>query len=144
MKRIILISLVSFALFGCDEKKVTEEMLLGDWQCDFTHQVAKWKDGAFQDYAPQVDHDASLVTYLKEDDNLFIKFPDSDMKIKQDFKTLSEGFESSIYGIKTVSSNKLEYISYNEFKLNSEATMTQNKSEDNEKIKVIQHCIRIK
>ncbi|MWN91336.1 hypothetical protein GQ597_11575, partial [Gilliamella sp. Pra-s65] len=50
MKRILLISLVSLVLFGCKEKKVTEEMLVGDWRCDFAQQIAKWKDGAFQDY----------------------------------------------------------------------------------------------
>ncbi|WP_085165758.1 hypothetical protein [Gilliamella bombi] len=33
MKRILIISLVSLALFGCGEKKVTEEMLIGKWIC---------------------------------------------------------------------------------------------------------------
>ena len=31
MKRVVLLGLTCFALFGCGEKKVTEEMLLGDW-----------------------------------------------------------------------------------------------------------------
>lgn len=144
MKRILLISLVSLVLFGCEEKKVTEEMLIGDWRCDFAQQIAKWKNGVFQDYAPPVDHEASLVTYLKEDNDLFVKLPDSDRKIKQDFKKLNESYEDSLGDRRIVGFTKLEYISDNEFKLTSESTRTQDKQEDNEKIKTLMHCTRIK
>ena len=41
MKRIVFLGLVCFALFGCGEKKVTEEMLVGDWECRQTEQKAK-------------------------------------------------------------------------------------------------------
>ena len=43
MKRVVLLGLACFALFGCGEKKVTEEMLLGDWECTQNDQKAKWK-----------------------------------------------------------------------------------------------------
>lgn len=70
MKRIVLISLVSLALFGCEEKKVTEEMLIGDWECDFTQQVAKWKDGAFQEYG-EIERDKGLEKYFMKDNTLY-------------------------------------------------------------------------
>lgn len=144
MKKLILMSLVSIALFGCGDKKVTEDMLIGDWRCNFKEQVAKWKNGLFQDYAPPIDHETSLVTYLKEDNDLFVKLPDSDRKIKQYFNKMDGSFEYSIGDMKTFGFNKLEYISDDEFKSISEITITQNKSEDNEKTKNIMHCTRIK
>ena len=144
MKKLILISLVSIALFGCGEKKVTEEMLIGDWRCNFKEQVAKWKNGLFQDYAPPIDHETSLVTYLKVDNDLFVKTPNSFRKIKQYVNKMDGSFEYSIGDMKTVGFNKLEYISDDEFKSISEIIITQNKSEDNEKTKNIMHCTRIK
>lgn len=144
MKNLLFIGLIGFTLIGCGEKKVTEEMLIGDWRCDFKEQVAKWKNGVFQDYAPPVDHEASLVTYLKEDDNLFVKLPDSNNKIKQDFKKLNESYENSIGDTKISGFNKLEYISDNEFKWIYENTIIHDNSEDNAKTKVLTHCTRIK
>ena len=41
MKRIVLLGLACFVLFGCGEKKVTEEMLVGDWECRQNEQKAK-------------------------------------------------------------------------------------------------------
>ncbi|OCG77389.1 hypothetical protein A9G42_05655 [Gilliamella sp. Nev6-6] len=73
MKRILLISLVSLALFGCEEKKVTEEMLIGDWRCDFAQQIAKWKDGAFQDYG-KIERGKDLIKYFMKDGTLYFNF----------------------------------------------------------------------
>jgi len=46
MKRVVLLglacfALLCFALLCCGEKKVTEEMLLGDWECTQNDQKAK-------------------------------------------------------------------------------------------------------
>lgn len=144
MKKIALFGLIGFILTGCGEKKVTEEMLIGDWRCNFKEQVAKWKNGLFQDYAPPIDHETSLVTYLKVDNDLFVKTPNSFRKIKQYVNKMDGSFEYSIGDMKTVGLNKLEYISDDEFKSISEIIITQNKSEDNEKTKNIMHCTRIK
>ncbi|OCG77394.1 hypothetical protein A9G42_05680 [Gilliamella sp. Nev6-6] len=144
MKNLLLISLLGLTLIGCEEKKVTEEMLIGDWECSATEQRAKWKNGVFQNYSTTIDHGKSLVTYLKENDSLFVKLPDSDEKIKQDFKKLNESYEDSLGDRRIVGFSKLEYISDNEFKLTSESTRTQDKQEDNEKIKTLMHCTRIK
>lgn len=146
MKKIILISLVSLALFGCGEKKVTVDMLIGDWECKQVEQNAKWKNGVFQDYEPPVEHGTFLAKYLKEDDNLFLilKLPDRDEKIKQNFKKLNESHEYFIHDTRIADTNKLVYISGNEFKWVYENAVTQDDSEDNVKVKVMRHCIRIK
>lgn len=146
MKKIILISLVSLASFGCGEKNVTEKMLLGDWECRQTEQNAKWENGLFLDYTPPVEHGTFLAKYLKEDDNLFLilKLPDRDEKIKQNFKKMNENREYFIDDTRIADSNKLVYISDNEFKWIYENTVTQDNSEENVKAKVMRHCIRIK
>ena len=98
----------------------------------------------FQNYVQPVDHEASLVTYLKDDNNLFAKLTDNKMKIQQYFNNMNGSFENSIGNMKTAGFNKLEYISDDQFKPISEVTITQNKSADNEKTKTIEHCTRIK
>ncbi|WP_294962947.1 hypothetical protein [uncultured Gilliamella sp.] len=40
-------------------------MLIGDWECDFAQQVAKWKDGAFQDYS-KPKNEKILVKFIKK------------------------------------------------------------------------------
>ncbi|ORF45452.1 hypothetical protein [Gilliamella apicola] len=66
MKRIALLGVVCFALFGCGEKKVTEEMLVGDWECRQNKQKAKWKNGTFQDFG-EVKSEKVLITYKNYD-----------------------------------------------------------------------------
>lgn len=52
MKRILSVALVCLALLGCGEKKITEEMLVGEWECTISNQEAKWENGVFQDFTP--------------------------------------------------------------------------------------------
>ena len=77
MKRIALLGLACLALFGCGDessgKKVTEEMLVGDWECDFAQQIAKWKDGAFQDYG-EIKRDKGSIKYFMKDNILYYNF----------------------------------------------------------------------
>lgn len=144
MKKIALISLFSLALFGCGEKEVTKEMLVGDWECSSIEQKAKWENGLFQDYEPPVDLNSLVVKYIKEEDELFVKLPDIDKKIPEDFERMNRSYENYLGDVVIIGVNKLEYISDNEFKSISEYTITQDKSEDNVKAKVIQSCTRIK
>lgn len=146
MKRIALIGLVSLALFGCGEEKVTEEMLIGDWRCDATKQHEKWENGVLQDN-PIIGHGETLVTYLKEDNKLFVKFPNfSDEKIKHDFKKYNKSYEEEPMGDKeTAGFSKFEYISNNEFKWSYGYSMSQDEPDSNvkTKVKVLIHCTRI-
>jgi hypothetical protein len=144
MKKFLLISLIGFALVGCGEKDVTEAMLIGDWECSGSLQKAEWKNGKFQDYLPEVEHEELLVTYSKEGDNLFVKMPYIKEKIPQNIKKMNENYDISVSDMRIVGSNKLEYISDDEYKLTFEATSTQKESEYNNKTKVLMHCTRMK
>lgn len=93
---------------------------------------------------PQDGYAELFVKYLKKDDNLFVEYTDGDGEIKQDFNEMNGRFESFIGNMKIVGSRKLEYISDNEYQLIIESTITHNKSEDNEKTKILKHCTRIK
>lgn len=143
MKRVILLGLIGFVLTGCEEKKVTEDMLIGEWECDIDYQIAKMRNGIDQDYAPQVGQAVLFVKYLKKDDQLFVEFTDSDGEIIQDFKELNGRFNYSIGDRKIDGFRKLEYITNNEFKSIYESSITQDKSEDKEKTKILMHCTRI-
>jgi len=120
VKKIILVGLIGVVLSGCGEKKVTKEMLVGDWKCTRTEQEADWKNGLFQDYSTPVNQGIALIVYIKENDDLFLKLSDSDRKRKLYFKTINEEFSNTSDDRKITSNNKLEYISDDEFKLTSE------------------------
>lgn len=144
MKKIVLLGLVCFALFGCGEEKVTEEMLVGDWECTKTTQEADWKNGLFQDYSTPVNQGKWLIVYTKENDDLFLRLSISDRKRKLDFNALNEEFSHTSDDEKITSNNKLEYISDDEFKSTSEISMTFADSQYNRKIKTLMHCTRLK
>lgn len=110
MKRIISIFLVGVALFGCSEKKVTEDMLVGSWECTLIQQEADWKNVLFQDYSTPVNRGKSLVVYIKENDTLFVEMPDGETKMKLNFKKLNGNFSSILNDMKITGYNKLEYI----------------------------------
>ena len=50
MKRIALLGLACFTLFGCGDDKVTKEYLVGKWECKLDGYSSKMKDGKFTDY----------------------------------------------------------------------------------------------
>lgn len=143
MKKILLVGLIGVALFGCGKKKVTEEMLIGNWECSTTQQIAKWKKWAFEDYSTSIDRGKSVVTFLKENDDFFVKWPGSDEMVKEDFKNLNRRHNGILAGMKLSSYKRFEYISDNEFKMISELAITQDKKEKNEKSKILMHCTRI-
>lgn len=120
MKRIVLLGLACFVLFGCGEKKVTEEMLVGNWECTKNERTARWKNGTFQDFG-EVISEKVLITY-KNYDGMLMKGSGDDIAkgnwitvsstvAMQDVKNLSisELFRHYI-------SSKFEYISDKEYK----------------------------
>lgn len=153
MKRIALLGLVCFALFGCGEKKVTEEMLVGNWDCTQTEQKAKWKNGTFQDFE-EVKIEKILVTYKNYDGLL--------MKGRGDDLTKGKWYSvSSIVAIQEVknlnilelvryyTSSKFEYISDKEYKYTQILEFVFNdRSEeeqvnDNSRQKLEESCIKV-
>lgn len=80
MKIIVLISLVSIALTGCGDGKVTKEYLVGDWDCNNEKYESKY-DSRFKEY-----DDYSLEssehfkhTYKIVDDVLMVKLPSDEV-----------------------------------------------------------------
>ncbi|MWN30858.1 MULTISPECIES: hypothetical protein [unclassified Gilliamella] len=143
MKKILLVGLIGVALFGCGKKKVTEKMLIGNWECSITEQRAKWENGGFQNYSAPIDHGKSVVTFLKENDDFFVKWSSTDEIVKEDFKKLNKSFNGFLAGIQFSGFNGFEYISDNEFKMISELVMRLDEKEKNEKNKILKHCTRI-
>jgi len=50
MKRIVLLALVCFALYGCGDDKVTKDYLVGKWECKLDSYSSKMEKGKFTDY----------------------------------------------------------------------------------------------
>lgn len=159
MKKIILICLVSLALYGCGEKKNTEEMLVGNWKCDLTQQVANWKNGTFQDYGEP--ESKKLTVVYKIYDGVIIKSRLNNTPRQSAVIELweSEPTYRAIHNLKkivvdnnfvTSIESKLDYISENEYKLTEVITkiygdFTELEQErSNNKVKFEEHCTKIK
>lgn len=84
-----------------------------------------------------------VVKYIKEDD-FFVKLPDFDKKIPENFERMNRSYENYIGDVVIIGVNKHEYISDNEFQLILEYTIPQDKLKDNVKAKVIQRFTRTK
>lgn len=141
MKRIILISLVSLALFGCEEKKVTEEMLIGDWECNTTQQIAIWDNGVFKDDDKlALDNGRMSIKFIKKDGKLF-GVNDKSEAVPFNLETLYNKPEYSGYSgeVKVKGKTTIEYISIDKFKLSfiNEATNVK-------KLKLELVCERVK
>lgn len=52
MKKILLLNMVCFSLFGCDSNKVTKEYLVGEWDCVNKEYESKYdpKSAGFSKY----------------------------------------------------------------------------------------------
>lgn len=150
MKRIILISLVSLALFGCGDDKVTKEYLVGDWECDITQQVAKWKNGGFQEYG-EAKSEKRLIAYKIHDGTIIRNVPND--IFKNNWKSVSIRYfkdikirDKHVFSIE----RKIDYISENEYKLTGVLSVingndTESEQEkDNFKNKFEEHCTKIK
>ncbi|OCL23981.1 hypothetical protein A9G07_03840 [Gilliamella sp. wkB72] len=147
MKKLILMSLVSIALFGCEEKKVTEEMLIGDWECDFAQQVAKWKDGAFQEYG-EIERDKGPIKYFMKDNVLYFNFG---LPTSYPFKLNSYYDQSEIINQldnhKIKSKKSITYISPDKYKVidvMEDIYTNDSDSSENNKTKTEYVCERVK
>ena len=153
MKRIVLLGLACFVLFGCGEKKVTEEMLVGDWECRQNEQKAKWKNGTFPDFG-EVKNEKVLITY-KYYDGMLMKGRGDDIAkgnwssvssivAMQDVKNLIISEFANRY-----TSGKFEYISNKEYKYTRVfETVYKNSSEEaqvdgNLRQKLEENCIKV-
>lgn len=119
MKKLILMSLVSIALFGCGDKKVTEDMLIGDWGCTFARYNAKWENGLFQDF--DASHgkatNKTLVRFYTKDNQLWVESEKKVNPFNLNYFSGESSISKSAFGITTKNNNSIEYISSDKFKI---------------------------
>ncbi|MWN04942.1 hypothetical protein [Gilliamella sp. Pas-s95] len=70
MKRIFIVSLVSLALFGCGEDKITKEYLLGNWHC-VGNEYEKENSDANEDFDDSVSSSEKTMTFKMLDNELY-------------------------------------------------------------------------
>ena len=83
MKKILLLSLACFALFGCGDNKVTKEYLVGKWDCVYKEYGSKY-DSKLKRYIDYFETDSKQVIQsyeivngillLKNENNKAIEF----------------------------------------------------------------------
>lgn len=119
MRNILLIVFVCFALFGCGEKKLTEEMLIGDWDCTMTEQTFKWEDGRFQNvYEPETE--VIKINFFVENNILMTKEKEKSEAVPFDIKEIYDNpvvEKVTEKGLKFKFIRKVQYISNDKFTL---------------------------
>lgn len=119
MRNILLIVFVCFALFGCGEKKLTEEMLIGDWDCTMTEQTFKWQDGRFQNvYEPETE--VIKINFFIENNILMTKEKEKSEAVPFDIKEIYDNpvvEKVTEKGLKFKFIRKVQYISNDKFTL---------------------------
>lgn len=119
MRNILLICFICFTLFGCSDKKVTDEMLIGDWECTIIDQTFKLKDGYFQkDLKPETQ--VKKIKFFIENNTLMTKEIGDSKAVPFDIKKIYEtsSFEKTTErGLKFNFTQKVQYISKDKFTL---------------------------
>lgn len=119
MRNILLIVFVCFALFGCGEKRLTEEMLIGDWDCTMTEQTFKWQDGRFQNvYEPETE--VIKINFFIENNILMTKEKEKSEAVPFDIKEIYDNpvvEKVTEKGLKFKFIRKVQYISNDKFTL---------------------------
>lgn len=114
MKKIVLISLVSIALTGCGEDKVTKEYLVGDWRCT-DNQYQRYNVGANEDLGEPVSSFEGIEKFRMIDNELYQISEDRENTLINLSKMNSEEDEiSDTY--KTRTFNTMKAIDNNTFK----------------------------
>ena len=142
MKRIALLGLVCFALFGCGEKKVTEEMLLGEWNCTVNTQEAESKNGQLQDFSdPEIGKYKYI--FIKKDGQLFWNLSSSKENLMP--FNLEDIYKRPEYTVGDKQrSQKIEYLSNDSFIITAIYTTIDKNNKPISKIKDKLVCERIK
>jgi hypothetical protein len=116
MKRILIISLVSLALFGCGEDKITKEYLVGDWRC-MDDQYQRHNVGANEDLGDPVSSLEDIRTFRiinnelyqinKETENTLIDLS----KIDSTEDEISDAYKThTVNTIKAIDKDTFKYI----------------------------------
>lgn len=140
MKKLLLLSLIGITLVGCGEKegekKISNEMLVGEWSCDYSDLRAQWEKGQFLDYVKEKGEIVKVKYYMK-DNTLMATYNDDEehsrpFSIEEIQKESGKEEISSNLKIKTIL--ELNYISNDEYNFNEirEVTYVNGTDEQNE------------
>lgn len=148
MKKIALIGLVSLALYGCGNDKVTKEYLVGDWECKGIRFKSIMEDGKFSDYMD--DGNIDYKWSLKLVNNQLYMFNTNSNKWEDINKFIDtytgEVVFEDLDGAKMQFKGTVEKISEDEFNMEYEMIVNQNDIKHNYldmKAKAKKTCIRI-
>ncbi|OCG58707.1 hypothetical protein [Gilliamella sp. GillExp13] len=143
MKKLVIIGLVSLALFGCGEDKITKEYLVGKWKCDLTSYRAKIQNGKFTEYVKDDINISFTEEYKIENEKLHVfdeennNWKESDVIDEYSWKRKSHEQEDVNY----ISTNSIKKESQNKFTITEEHIATH---KNNYKTKVVATCTRMK
>lgn len=130
MKKVLLLCLVSFTLFGCDDNKVTKEYLVGDWRCNWT-SFERMDSGREESYGDAIDRDEFIRTLKIIDgkvytvlDNEKLELYDIDKIYNNSTHEISNnGYTFSGWQkLEKINDDKYQYIISSEFKKDTNKT----------------------
>ena len=148
MKKIFLIGLMSLFLVGCN-KTVTNEMLIGNWECNFIDYKSTWDKNKLGKLKKIGEGTRVLLSFKYEDNTLYAKNPNTgewekgNLVKEYNSKTSQQEDDLAIY--KTTSS--IKKISNDKFIMTYEfETITKLEKHNiyNRKLKNEAICTRIK
>ena len=146
MKRIILAGLIGMVLTGCGDessgKKVSEEMLLGEWNCTVSTQEAESKNGKLQDFSDPEIGEYKYI-FIKKDGQLFGNLSSSKDNLMP--FNLEDFYKRPEYTVGDKQrSQKIEYLSNDSFIITAIYTTIDKNNKPINKIKDKLVCERIK
>ena len=150
MKRIALLGLACFALYGCgDDKVISDEMFVGDWKCEVIDYKSMWDKSSFGEFQPTNEKQIKLLSFKYENNSLYLKTSE-----KEDWKA---GSLIEEYNNKTTQeeddflidkiTKSLKKISNNKFIITDESEIIvkdEKHNSLNKKLKNEATCTRIK
>ncbi|PXY91425.1 hypothetical protein [Gilliamella apis] len=142
MKNLLLISLIGLTLFGCEEKKITEEMLLGEWNCKLSTQEAESKNGKLQDFGDPEIGEYKYI-FIKKDGQLFWGLSEH---VDHLFPfNLEDIYKKTEYTVDDRQiSQKIEYLSNDSFRMTDVTATIDKNNKPTSKTKDKLVCERIK
>lgn len=148
MRKFIAICFIGSLLNGCSDDKLTNDKLVGDWECELNHYESSWENGKFTPYIKQGSAEVIKMSYKKDGDKYYVSknnngWEEADFELmqnkgitKKDDNIASYTTTNSI----TIENNKILTLS-NQIELifKNEKYSNKNNKEKNEAI-----CTRIK
>ncbi|MWN05420.1 hypothetical protein [Gilliamella sp. Pas-s95] len=73
MKKIFLVAFLGIILSGCGEKRVSDEMFVGEWSCKVTYYASDWSGNGFEEFKKKYNDEYVLMSFKYENNSLYSK-----------------------------------------------------------------------